>query len=99
MANEYCVYILTNKNKTTLYTGMTSNLAKRIWEHKNNVIHGFTSKYKLHYLVYIETTDSLESALYREHQKKVGSRQKKIDLINSINPDWNDLSDEFCSLG
>ena len=99
MSIEYCVYILTNKNHTTLYTGMTSNLSKRIWEHKNNVIQGFTSKYKLHYLVYVETADSLEAALYREHQIKAGSRQKKIDLINSINPEWNDLTDEFCSLG
>ena len=99
MSNEYCVYILTNKNHTTLYTGMTSNLSKRIWEHKNNVIQGFTSKYKLHYLVYVETADSLEAALYREHQIKAGSHQKKIDLIHTMNPEWKDLIDEFCSLG
>jgi putative endonuclease len=99
MPKEFCVYILTNKNHTTLYTGMTSNLAKRIWEHKNNVIYGFTSKYQLHCLVYVETADSLEAALFREHQIKAGSRQKKIDLINKMNPDWKDLSDDICSLG
>jgi len=99
MADEFCVDILTNKSHTTLYTGMTSNLSKRIWEHKNNVIPGFTSRYKLHYLVYIETADSLEAALLREHQIKAGSRQKKIDLINCLNPEWKDLTDEFCSLG
>jgi putative endonuclease len=99
MSKEYCVYILTNKNHTTLYTGMTSNLAKRIWEHKNNVVYGFTSKYKLHILVYVETTDTIESALLREHQIKAGSRQKKIDLIKLINPTWKDLTDDYCSLG
>ena len=99
MADEFCVYILTNKSHTTLYTGMTSSLSKRIWEHKNNVIAGFTSRYKLHYLVYIETADTLEAALLREHQIKAGSRQKKIDLINCLNPKWKDLTDEFCSLG
>ena len=88
MSKEYCIYLLTNKNHTTLNTGMTSNLSKRIWEHKNNVIQGFTSKYKLHYLVYVETADSLEAALYREHQIKAGSRQKKIDLIHTMNPEW-----------
>jgi putative endonuclease len=99
MSPEYCIYSLTNKNHTTLYTGMTSNLAKRIWEHKNNVIPGFTSRYNLHSLVYVETADSLEAALLREHQIKAGSRQKKMDLINYINPEWKDLTDEFCSLG
>jgi putative endonuclease len=98
MPKEFCVYILTNKNYTTLYTGMTSNLAKRIWEHKNNVVYGFTSKYKTHILVYVEIADSLESALLREHQIKAGSRQKKIDLIKSINPAWKDLIDDYCSL-
>ena len=99
MPVEFCVYILTNKNHTTLYTGMTSNLAKRIWDHKNNVVYGFTSRYKLHHLIYVEIADSLEATLFREHQIKAGSRQKKIELINSINPEWKDLTDEFCSLG
>ena len=99
MPKEFCVYILTNKNHTTLYTGMTSNLSKRIWEHKNNVVYGFTSKYKLHILVYVETANTLESALLREHQIKAGSRQKKIDLIKSSNPTWKDLTDDYCSLG
>ncbi len=62
---------------------MTGNLSRRIWEYKNNVVQGFTSKYKLHYLVYVETADSLEAALIREHQIKAGSRQKKIALIRN----------------
>jgi putative endonuclease len=78
---------------------MTSNLSKRIWEHKDNVVYGFTSRYKLHTLVYVEFADTLESALFREHQIKAGSHQKKIDLIKSINATWNDLTDDYCSLG
>jgi len=99
MSSDYCVYILTNRKHTTLYTGMTSNLAERMWAHRNHVVEGFTSRYHLHILVYVEVADSKESALVREHQIKAGSRKDKIDLINSMNPDWNDLTDEYCSLG
>ena len=95
MKQGYCVYIMTNKNQTTLYTGMTSDLKKRVWEHKNNVVKGFTYRYNLHYLVFYECSGTLDEALARENQIKGGSRKKKIDLINSMNPDWRDLSDEL----
>jgi putative endonuclease len=91
--------MITNKNHTTLYTGVTSNLAKRMVDHKNDVIHGFASKYKLQSLVYVEEADSLEAALFRENQIKAGSREKKINLINKMNPSWDDLTDQYCSLG
>ena len=86
---------MTNKNHTTLYTGMTSNLYKRVWEHKNNVVKGFTYRYNLHYLVYYECAGVFEEAMARENQIKGGPRKKKIDLINSINPEWRDLSEDF----
>ena len=81
------IYILTNKKDGTLYTGVTSNLPKRIFEHKNNITKGFTSKYNCKTLVYFETFDDMENAILREKQIKGGSRKKKIDLINSINSD------------
>ena len=85
------VYILTNQNNTTLYTGVTSNLAKRVWEHKNKIIKGFTYKYNINKLVYYERFESIESAIAREKQIKAGSRKRKDDLINMFNPDWKDL--------
>jgi putative endonuclease len=87
---EYCVYILANETNTTLYTGVTNNLKRRVIEHKNNVMDGFTSRYKLHKLVYYEVTNDIKAAIQREKQIKGGSRQKKIDLVNSMNPGWND---------
>ena len=85
------VYILTNKNNTVLYTGVTSNLVKRIYEHKNKIIQGFTSIYNVNKLVYYEIYDDITDAINREKQIKAGSRKKKIELINNINSDWNDL--------
>lgn len=85
------VYILTNKAKTVLYTGVTLDLVARIWQHKNKVYKGFTSKYNVDILVYYEMTDLIIDAIAREKQIKGGSRAKKIALINSINPDWVDL--------
>ena len=87
------VYIITNHNNTTLYTGVTSNLIKRIWEHKNEVIEGFSKRYKLHKLVYYEITNSIETALNREKYIKGKSRKYKLQLIESINKDWIDLYD------
>ena len=87
------VYIITNYNNTTLYTGVTSNLVKRIWEHKNEVAEGFSRKYKLHKLVYYEVADSIETALNREKYIKGKSRKFKLKLIESINKDWKDLYD------
>ena len=89
------VYILTNKNNTTLYTGVTSNLPKRIYEHKNKLVDGFSKKYNLDKLVYYEIYDEITEAIKREKQIKAGSRKKKIELINSINPEWEDLSKDF----
>jgi len=85
-------YILTNKNNTVLYIGVTSDLQKRIGQHRNGVFkNAFTSKYNIHKLVYFEEYDSIESAIAREKQLKAGSRQKKIDLINNKNPHWEEL--------
>lgn len=87
------VYIITNYNNTTLYKGVTSNLIKRIWEHKNEVVEGFSKRYKLHKLVYYEIADSIETALNREKYIKGKSRKYKLQLIESFNKDWNDLYD------
>jgi len=92
---EYCVYIMTNKSNTTLYTGVTNNLHRRVYEHKNNSGSGFTTKYKLQKLVYYEVTTDINAAILREKQIKGGSRQRKIELINSLNPDWMDLSENI----
>ena len=89
------IYILTNKNNNVLYTGVTINLVKRIWEHKNKVIDGFSKKYNLHKLVYYEFFENINQAIIREKQIKAGSRKKKIDLINKFNPDWKDLYNQI----
>jgi putative endonuclease len=88
---NYYVYILASKKNGTLYIGVTNNLLKRVYEHKNNLVKGFTSKYSVHHLVYYETTESIESAIIREKQMKIWKRNWKIELIESINPKWNDL--------
>jgi putative endonuclease len=95
MEKTYCVYIMTNSRKNVLYTGYTSDLARRVQEHKDGVVKGFTQKYKCHILVYFEITDDANAAMQREQQIKGGSRSKKIQLIESINPNWRDLSDEI----
>ena len=89
------VYILTNKPRGTLYVGVTSDLVKRIWQHKNNVFEGFSRKYHLHTLVWFEQHASMEAAILREKQIKGGSRQKKIALIDAINPQWLDLYEKL----
>ena len=85
------VYILFSKRNGTLYVGVTSNIIKRIWEHKNKVVKGFTQKYSVDKLGYYEIFDNIESAIIREKQIKSWSRKKKLELIESINPNWNDL--------
>ena len=85
-------YLLTNKNRTVLYCGVTSNLARRMWEHQNKIIPGFTAKYNANILVYYEFHDSIEEAIYREKMIKKKSRKGKINLIESQNPNWNNLS-------
>ncbi len=89
------IYIMTNYNETTLYVGVTNNLIRRVYEHKNKLVEGFTKKYNLTKLVYYEVFENIEDAIFREKQIKAGSRQKKIDLINSINQEWNDLYDKI----
>jgi putative endonuclease len=89
------IYILTNNGNTTLYTGVTSNLVKRLYEHRNGIYEkSFTSKYALTKLVYYEVFMRIEDAIAREKQIKGGSRLKKENLILSINPNWYDLSKE-----
>lgn len=90
-----CIYILTNEYNKVPYTGVTSNLLKRITEHKSKMVSGFTSRYKVTKLVYYEEYATMDEAIAREKQIKGGSRQRKIDLINSKNPEWKDLYDEF----
>ena len=90
---QYYTYILTNQNNKVIYTGVTSNLCKRIWEHKNKLVKGFTQRYNIGKLVYYEIYDDPENAIAREKQIKAGSRKNKIDLIESINPEWKDLYD------
>ena len=91
MQGVYHVYILTNKYNTVLYTGVTSDVYIRVLEHREKVNPGFTSKYNVHKLVYYEGFEDVNKAIAREKQIKAGSRQKKIDLINSMNPNWEDL--------
>ena len=87
------VYILSNKRNGTLYVGVTSNLVKRIFEHKEKVVNGFSAKCNLDLLVYYEEWWSIEEAIQREKQLKAGNSKKKLSLIESINPDWKDLSE------
>jgi putative endonuclease len=91
MDKLYCVYIITNKNNTVLYTGVTNDLKRRVYEHKEKLVKGFTSKYNLYKLVFYEVTEDIDSAISREKKIKGGSRQRKIDLINDMNPEWKDL--------
>ncbi len=89
------VYILFNNKNGTLYTGVTSNLAKRIYEHKNKLVEGFTKKYNVDKLGYYECCDDILSAIAREKQIKAGSRKKKLELIEIHNPEWLDLYDDI----
>jgi putative endonuclease len=91
----YYVYILTNPTNTVLYTGVTNNLIRRIYEHKNKVVQGFTSKYNVNKLVYYDDTNEVMSAIEREKQIKGWTRKKKINLINNFNPNWIDLYSEI----
>jgi len=95
MGKLYCVYIMTNKRNTVLYTGITSNLKKRIYEHKENMVGGFTRRYNIHKLVYYEVFNDIKDAILRGKQIKAGSRNRKIELITSMNLDWKDLYPEL----
>jgi putative endonuclease len=96
MRRQPAIYLLTNKPHGTLYTGVTSNLVKRIWEHKSKVVRGFSASYNLTRLVYFELFDEMYEAISREKQIKAGSRRKKLALIESMNPEWKDLYREIC---
>ena len=93
MEREGCVYIMTNRNNTVLYTGVTSDLRRRVWEHKTGTGSSFASRYRTTKLVYYEVAPSIASAIFREKQIKGGSRKKKIDLITGLNPSWSDLAE------
>jgi len=89
---QYYVYIMTNRSKT-LYTGVTNDLMRRVYEHKNKMVEGFTKKYNITRLVYFEETNDIQSAIMREKQIKGWLRNKKIALIESVNQEWKDLSE------
>ena len=95
MNNQYYVYIMTNKHNTVLYTGVTNDLRRRVYEHKHKLYEGFTKRYNITKLVYYEIYGEVYEALKREKQIKAGSRQKKIDLILSMNEEWQDLYDQL----
>jgi putative endonuclease len=89
------VYIMTNKHNTTLYTGVTNDLQRRVFEHKHHLVKGFTDRYNLEKLVFFEKCGEINGAIFREKQIKGGPRKKKIELIEGINPEWKDLSIDF----
>jgi putative endonuclease len=91
MNKEPCVYILASCRNGTLYTGVTSSLKKRVWEHKNNVVEGFIKRYGVHTLVWYELHSDMESAITREKAVKEWKRRWKLELIEKMNPDWRDL--------
>ncbi len=88
---HYYVYIMTNQNNRVLYTGVTNDLKRRVWQHREKVLGGFTERYKVTKLVYCEEFSDIRDAIAREKQIKAEPRKKKMDLINSLNPQWNDL--------
>ena len=91
MSKQPAVYILASKRNGTLYIGVTSDLPKRVWEHKNDVVEGFTKRYSVHRLVYYELHEDMESAIRREKHMKIWNRAWKLELIEKQNPDWRDL--------
>ena len=94
---KFYVYILCSKRNGTLYIGVTSDLVKRIYEHKNDLVDGFTKKYKVHRLIWYETHEATESAITREKQIKKWKRAWKLKLIEQNNPEWIDLYESICS--
>jgi len=95
MEKQFYVYILASKRNGTLYTGVTSDLIKRVWQHKHHMVEGFTKKYRVKKLVYYEVHDNTESAITREKQIKKWRRKWKLRLIEEKNPQWTDLYDEI----
>jgi putative endonuclease len=97
MDRKPAVYLITNRPNGTLYTGVTSDLPGRIWQHKNKIMKGFSYKYNLTILVYFELFEGMYEAISREKQIKAGSRKSKIKLIESINSNWKDLYPDICA--
>ncbi len=95
MCQQSYVYPMMNKSNTVVYAGVTSDLEKRIYEHKRKLVDGFTRRYNINKLVYYEIFDHIQDAISREKQIKAGSRAKKMDLIKSMNPNFEDLSQTF----
>lgn len=95
MNRQYYVYIMTNPRDTVLYTGISTDLKRRVYEHKKKMIDGFTKRYNIKKLVYYEVFEDPENAILREKQIKGGSRKKKIDLINKMNSAWLDLYEKI----
>jgi len=95
MIKPYYVYILSNKRHAVLYTGVTNDLKRRVYEHKEKLIPGFTASYKVNELVYYEECRDIKVAIAREKQIKGGTGQKKLDLINGFNPEWSDLFEQI----
>ena len=95
MDKTYCVYLLTNWNDKVMYVGVTNNLERRLYEHKNKLVEGFTQKYNVNKLVYFETTTDVLAAIEREKQIKKWRREKKNQLVIGANPEWKDLSSEW----
>jgi len=93
--SKFYVYILANKNNRVLYVGVTNNLQRRLYKHKNKLIEGFTEKYNVNKLIYFEETESIKSAILREKEIKKWRREKKENLINTVNSKWEDPSDEW----
>ena len=91
----YYVYIMASKRNGTLYIGVTNDLIRRVYEHKNNLVEGFTNRYRVHTLVYWEQTENIEAAIQREKQLKKWKRQRKLALIEEYNADWDDLYEQL----
>jgi len=95
LTRNYYVYLLASRPNGTLYIGVTNDLAKRVWQHREGLIDGFTKKYAVRLLVWYEETDSIEAAIVREKQIKKWNRSWKVELIEKINPDWKDLYEQI----
>jgi len=95
MDRQYYVYIMTNKRNTVIYTGITNDLRRRVYEHREKLAEGFTKKYNATKLVHYEILQDVENAILREKQIKGGSRRKKIELVDSMNKEWRDLYEEL----
>ena len=93
MTKQPCVYLLASKKNGTLYIGVTTDLIKRVWQHKNNVVEGFTKRYGVHLLVWFEPHENMETAIAREKAMKEWKRQWKLRLIEASNPEWRDLAE------